>query len=172
MEKVALFHTCTVNYNEPEIGKATVGVFEKNEIEFLVPDQQCCGLPFLDVGLVDLAIKKIESNVAVLSQAVRQGYKIVVPAASCSYMLKQDYPRFLPTDDARLVAENTYDLSEYLMKVHGRWQAGPGLYAAHGQDPIPSTLPSQGAEDRLQRARADEADSRNTSRPDAVLQRA
>ncbi|MCZ6878226.1 MAG: anaerobic glycerol-3-phosphate dehydrogenase subunit C [Acidobacteria bacterium] len=119
VEKVALFHTCTVNYNEPEIGKATVGVFEKNGIEFLVPDQQCCGLPFLDVGLVDLAIKKIESNVAVLSQAVRQGYKIVVPAASCSYMLKQDYPRFLPTDDARLVAENTYDLSEYLMKVHG-----------------------------------------------------
>ena len=117
-EKVALFYTCTVNYNEPEIGKAAIGVLQKNGIECAIPEQQCCGLPFLDGGLVEQAKKKIESNVAALSQAVRQNYKIVVPSASCSYMIKQDYPRFLPTEDSRLVAENTYDLSEYLMKVH------------------------------------------------------
>jgi glycerol-3-phosphate dehydrogenase subunit C len=117
-EKVALFYTCTVNYNEPDIGKAAVGVFSKNGIECVVPEQQCCGLPFLDGGLVDRARKKIESNVSTLSQIVRQGYKIVVPSASCSYMLKQDYPRFLATEDSRLVAENTYDLSEYLVEVH------------------------------------------------------
>jgi Fe-S oxidoreductase len=119
-EKVALFYTCTVNYNEPDIGKAAVGVLEKNGIECVVPEQQCCGLPFLDVGLMDRAMKKIESNVASLSQAVRQGYKIVVPSASCSYMLKQDYPRFLATEDSKLVAKNTCDLSEYLVKVHER----------------------------------------------------
>ena len=117
-EKVALFYSCTVNYNEPEIGKAAVGVLEKNGIGCTVPEQQCCGLPFVDAGLLDEALKKIESNVANLSQVVRQGYKIVVPTASCSYMLKQDYPKFLPTDDSRLVAENTLDLSEYLVKVN------------------------------------------------------
>ena len=126
-EKVALFYTCTVNYNEPEIGKAAVGVFEKNRIECLVPEQQCCGLPFLDGGLVDEAKKKIEANVASLSQAVRKGYKIVVPSASCSYMLKQDYPRFLPTDDSRLVSENTYDLSEYLIKIHEKGKLDLGF---------------------------------------------
>ncbi len=125
-EKVALFYTCTVNYNEPEIGKAAVAVFQKNGIECVIPEQQCCGLPFLDGGLVDRAKRKIESNVASLSSAVRQGSKIVVPSASCSYMLKQEYPRFLPTDDSRLVAENTYDLSEYLVAVHekGRLDLG------------------------------------------------
>ncbi|MFQ5682902.1 MAG: anaerobic glycerol-3-phosphate dehydrogenase subunit C [Candidatus Binatia bacterium] len=117
-EKVALFYTCTVNYNEPDVGKATVGVLEKNGIECMVPEQQCCGLPFLDVGLMDRAMKKIESNVTTLSQAVRQGYKIVVPSASCSYMLKREYPRFVPTEDSKLVAANTFDLSEYLVKVH------------------------------------------------------
>ena len=119
-EKAALFYTCTVNYNEPEIGKAAVGVLEKNGIECVVPEQQCCGLPFLDVGLLDRAVKKIEANVASLIRVVRQGYKVVAPSASCSYMLKQDYPRLLPTDDARLVAENTLDLSEYLVQVHER----------------------------------------------------
>jgi Fe-S oxidoreductase len=116
--KVVLFYTCTVNYNEPDIGKAAVAVFEKNGIECVVPKQQCCGLPFIDGGLLDNAIKKMKANVATLSQAVRQGYKIVVPSASCSYMLKHDYPSYVPTEDAKLVSENTYDLSEYLVKLH------------------------------------------------------
>ncbi|MFQ5741520.1 MAG: heterodisulfide reductase-related iron-sulfur binding cluster, partial [Acidobacteriota bacterium] len=117
-EKVVLFYSCTVNYNEPEIGKAAVGVFDKNGIECSVPPQQCCGLPFIDAGMLERFKKKAKWNVATLSQAVRQGYKIVVPSASCSYMLKHDYPSYLPTEDARLVSENTYDLSEYLVKLH------------------------------------------------------
>lgn len=115
--KAALFYTCTVNYNEPQIGKAAVAVLEKNGIDYIVPSQQCCGLPFLDGGMVDAALQKIKANVAVLSQAVKNGYRVVVPSASCSYMLRQDYPRFLPTHDARLVAENTMDLSEFLVNV-------------------------------------------------------
>ncbi len=132
-EKVALFYTCTVNYNEPEIGKAAVGVLQKNGIECMVPKQQCCGLPFLDVGLVDRARKKIESNVDALSQAVRRGYKIVVPSASCSYMLKQDYPRFLATENSKLVAGNTLDLSEYLVKVHENGKLDLGFSETMGK---------------------------------------
>ena len=126
-EKVALFYTCTVNYNEPDIGKAAVAVFEKNGIECQVPKQQCCGLPFLDAGLVADAKKKIEANVAELSRAIKQGYKVVVPRASCSYMIKQDYTKFVPTDDCRLVAENTMDLSEYLVGVHKRGKLDLGF---------------------------------------------
>ena len=33
-------------------------------------------------------------------------------------MLKNEYPDFLGTDDARLVAEHTFDTSEYLMARH------------------------------------------------------
>ena len=116
--RAALFYTCTVNYNEPQIGKAAVGVLEKNAIDYIVPPQQCCGLPFLDGGMVDHALRKIKANVDSLSDVVKKGFSIVVPSASCSYMLRRDYPRFLPTDDARLVAENTMDLSEFLVKVN------------------------------------------------------
>ena len=126
-DKVALFYTCTVNYNEPEIGQAAVAVFQRNGIECIIPKQQCCGLPFLDGGLVDRAKEKIESNVAALNQCVRNGYKIVVPSASCSYMLKKEYPRFLPTDDSRLVAESTLDLSEYLVSIHERGRLDMGF---------------------------------------------
>ena len=117
-EKVALFYTCMVNYNAPEIGKAAVKVFERNGIECAVPPQHCCGLPLIDAGLLDEARKKMRANVAALSQKVRQGYKIVAPSASCSYMLKHDYPAYVEGEDAKLVSQNTYDLAEYLMKLN------------------------------------------------------
>ena len=90
-------------------------------------------MPFIDVGLLDEAVKKIEANVKSLSEAVRQGCKIVVPTASCSYMLKQDYPRMLPTDDTKLVAENTLDLSEYLVQLHERGKLDVNFTQAAGK---------------------------------------
>jgi Fe-S oxidoreductase len=84
--------------------RQAVAVFEKNGIECAVPEQQCCGLPFLDVGQMERALEKMEGERRLAREAVRQGYKIVAPSASCSYMLKQDYPRFLPTEDAKLVS--------------------------------------------------------------------
>ena len=43
---------------------------------------------------------------------------VVVPQPTCAYVLKNEYPDFLGTDDARLVAEHTFDTSEYLMARH------------------------------------------------------
>src|SRR3989449_4070146 len=40
--KVALFHTCTVEYNEPATGRAAVRVLERNRVDVSVPAQRCC----------------------------------------------------------------------------------------------------------------------------------
>ena len=53
-----------------------------------------------------------------LAEAVRQGNDIVVPQPTCSYVLKFDYPDYIGGGDAKLVAEHTFDSSEYLMKLH------------------------------------------------------
>ena len=42
---------------------------------------------------------------------------VVAPGPSCSMTLKREYPEILGTPDARLVAENTMDLMEYLWKL-------------------------------------------------------
>jgi glycerol-3-phosphate dehydrogenase subunit C len=118
-KKVVLFYTCTVNYNEPELGKAIVKVLEHNDIDVVVPEQKCCGMPFLDGGDINSAIKSATFNVKSLVNFVKQGFDVVVPAPTCSYMLKQEYPVLLPDDeDAKLVSQHTYDISEYLMKIH------------------------------------------------------
>ena len=42
----------------------------------------------------------------------------MVAQPTCAYVLKNEYADFLGTDDARLVAEHTFDISEYLMARH------------------------------------------------------
>ena len=115
--KVALFSTCLVDYHSSEVGRATVGVLEKNGVEVVRPEQQCCGMPFFDTGDISSIMKKARANLAALVPWAEKGYDIVVPVPSCSLMLKREYPHLLPTEEARLVAGRTLDICEYLMKL-------------------------------------------------------
>src|SRR6266536_340638 len=112
--KIALFATCTVEYNDPAIGRAAVAVLERNGIDVSLPEQRCCGMPYLDGGAIDECRALIRDNVASLAAAVREGREIVSPGPTCSYMLKQEYPWLDGSDDAKLVAGHTKDLFEYL----------------------------------------------------------
>jgi len=116
--KVALFPTCSVEYNEPEIGRASVEVLERNRIDVSVPALQCCGMPFLDGGDLDSALDLARRNVETLSRAVGEGRDIVVPGPTCSFTLKHEYPHMLGTEEAAEVGAHTYDICEYLMKRH------------------------------------------------------
>ena len=117
-KRVALFATCTVEYNEPATGKAAVAVLERNGVDVSLPAQRCCGMPYLDGGAVKEAKRLIADNVRTLAEAVRQGRDIVVPGPTCSYMLKQEYPWLDGSEDAALVAAHTRDLFEYLAGLH------------------------------------------------------
>ncbi|HLC41977.1 MAG TPA: anaerobic glycerol-3-phosphate dehydrogenase subunit C [Methylomirabilota bacterium] len=120
-EKVVLFATCPVEYNDPAVGRAAVRVLEHNGLELLHPPQRCCGMPYLDGGATDEALAQIEFNVRSLAPLARAGHSIVVPGPTCSYMLKREYPWLSGSEDAKLVADHTLDLSEYLVRRH---QAG------------------------------------------------
>jgi Fe-S oxidoreductase len=120
-----LFPTCLVEYQAPQVGKDMVSVFERNGIECTLPDGQvCCGAPWLHAGDVDNFRKQGAKNVSALADAIRvaqsQGDEpaVVVPQPTCGYVLKHDYKDYIGGPDAELVAEHTYDTSEYLMKVH------------------------------------------------------
>lgn len=117
--KVALFPTCLVEYSNPDIGKDMVKVYERNGVSCSLPEgERCCGAPWLHSGEFDTFVKQGEHNVKLLAEAVRTGNDVVVPQPTCGYVLKRDYPEYIDSDDARLVAEHTYDASEYLWKMH------------------------------------------------------
>jgi Fe-S oxidoreductase len=117
--KVALFPTCLVEYQDPQIGKDTVRVYERNGIECTLPEGQvCCGAPWLHAGDVDSFRRQAAKNVRVLAAAVREGCDVVVPEPTCGFVLKKDYVDYLGGAEAELVAANTYDAAEYLVKLH------------------------------------------------------
>jgi Fe-S oxidoreductase len=134
---VALFSTCLVDYHEGEIGRATFAVLEKNQVQVVRPEQQCCGMPYFEMGDIAAILKKAQFNLDALKPWVQRGYDVVVPSPSCSLMLKREYPHLLPTEDCKLVAERTFDVCEYLMKLKkaGKLKtdfvASPGKVAYH-----------------------------------------
>lgn len=115
--KVALFSSCLVNYQATDIGQATVQVLEKNGVEVMVPEQRCCGMPHFDIGDTQAIQRAAAANVASLHQWVERGYDVVVPVASCSLMLKREYPELNGDEHTKRVAERTFDVCEYLMKL-------------------------------------------------------
>ncbi|HEX7808373.1 MAG TPA: heterodisulfide reductase-related iron-sulfur binding cluster, partial [Thermoanaerobaculia bacterium] len=114
--KVALFATCSVDYNFPQVGVAAVQVLERNGKCIETPNVVCCGLPALDGGDVDAARMKIERNVKALLPSVRQGMPVLVLAPSCGMTMKQEWPELVPTDDCRAVSAAVMDLGEFLAK--------------------------------------------------------
>jgi glycerol-3-phosphate dehydrogenase subunit C len=111
---IAFFHTCVVNYNEPQVGRDAVAVLERNGCAVASPDQVCCGMPYLDGGDIDAAVRNARRNLDALLPLVEQGAEVVVPQPTCSYVLKKEYPVLLPGAASEKVAERTRDLFEYL----------------------------------------------------------
>jgi glycerol-3-phosphate dehydrogenase subunit C len=115
VRRVALFASCLVNYQATDVGKATVQVLEKNGVHVVMPQQSCCGMPSFDIGDTQAIQQAARSNVASLLPWVRDGYDVVVPTASCSLMLKREYPELQRDEETKQVAERTFDICEYLM---------------------------------------------------------
>jgi Fe-S oxidoreductase len=117
--EVAVFPTCLVEYQDPSIGRALVEVYEHNGFGCTLPEGQvCCGMPWLDAGDTEKFREHAQKNVDALLPAAEAGVPIVVPQPTCAYTLKDEVPAFLGTEEARTVATNVYDASEFLMNAH------------------------------------------------------
>ena len=117
--RVVFFGTCFVEYSDAETGRAALQVLEHNGVAVEYGYQACCGAPFLHGGDLASARRNAEQVVAGLLPAVREGIAVVVPGPTCSYQLKREYPELLGSEEARAVAENTFDVGEYLWKLRG-----------------------------------------------------
>jgi glycerol-3-phosphate dehydrogenase subunit C len=135
--KAVLFTTCFVNYNNPQVAKDAVEVFSKNGISLSCPKQNCCGMPALESGDIELAKRLARSNVESLLPHVEAGKKVLAINPTCSYMLRKEYAELDGTEAARKVAAATMDLCEYLftLKQEGAFnrdfRSTPGAIGYH-----------------------------------------
>lgn len=135
---VVIFSTCTVEYHEPGIGQAALEVLRHNGIRAVVPSGQvCCGMPALDGGDIDGAIRRAKSNVELLASYARAKKPILALQPTCALLLKQDYPTLVESDDAKAIASQTKDLTQYLAdamkrgKLKKEFAESPGAVTYH-----------------------------------------
>ncbi|MEK6750339.1 MAG: heterodisulfide reductase-related iron-sulfur binding cluster [Pseudomonadota bacterium] len=118
--KVALFATCYGNYNAPQIGADMVAILEHNGIPVtLAPQEQCCGMPKLELGDMAAVAAAKEANIPVLARMIDEGWDIIAPIPSCVLMFKQELPLMFPNDaEVQKVRTGIFDPFEYLMLRH------------------------------------------------------
>jgi Fe-S oxidoreductase len=106
-----------VNYQATDVGKATVQVLEKNGVDVVVPEQRCCGMPSFDLGDTQAMIAAAQANMRSFQPWLEAGYDVVSPVPSCSLMFKREYPYLVPGEASARLAQRTFDICEYLMRL-------------------------------------------------------
>ncbi len=139
--ETVLFQTCYVQNNEPQIGRDTLEVMEKNQVGCgCVKGLACCGMPAWEHGDLETLRKNARHNLDLLMPHVEAGAKVLAINPTCSMMMRREYPELLEGEDrqrAKKLAEAVRDPSEYLWSIreeerfNTNFQSTPGESVAY-----------------------------------------
>jgi FAD/FMN-containing dehydrogenase/Fe-S oxidoreductase len=119
--RVVLFVDAFVNWNDPELGRALVAILEHNGIPVSVPlNQKFSGLSLISAGAIGAAKKVASANVAILAEAVRDGATVLTIEPAATLALQHEYLHILADPDAKLVADHTFEATQFLWELHGQ----------------------------------------------------
>jgi glycerol-3-phosphate dehydrogenase subunit C len=116
IKHVVYFSGCYVNYNDHDLGKAVIYVFEAMNIGVVVAKQKCCGIPLISNGFVRDAKKNARFNIRWLSTYISDTQtKIVSSSSTCLFTLKYDYPNILGIDNLPIAGRLEY-ITRYIAR--------------------------------------------------------
>ncbi|SMF74687.1 glycerol-3-phosphate dehydrogenase subunit C [Tistlia consotensis] len=131
--KVVLYATCFANYNNPNIGEATLAVLARNGVEVEVAYPQCCGMPQFEQGKLDEVAEAARNIAKALLPYVDRGYDVVALVPSCALMMKFEWPLLLPDDaEVKRLAQATFDVTEYVVDIAQKEGLAEGLRPLEG----------------------------------------
>lgn len=117
--KVLYFVDSYANWFDVELAEACVAVLEHNGASVYVhPDQLHSGMAQITLGDVERIKPLVRRNIKALAEAVRQGYEIVCTEPSAALALKHEYLNIIDDDEARLVAQHSHEVCNYLWQLH------------------------------------------------------
>lgn len=117
--KVLFFTDIYANWYDPQLGEALVAVLEHNGVAVYVPPMPLwSGMSMISMGALEKARRLAQRNVAVLADAIRQGYHVVTTEPSAALCLRHEYPNLLDDEDVRLVSEHSSEVCAYLWQMH------------------------------------------------------
>ena len=130
--KAVLYATCTMNYNDPDLGMLARNVLAKLGVETEVVYPGCCGMPQLEQGDIAAVAANARQVAGALQEWIDRGYDVVALVPSCALMLKLEWPLLVPANDperakVEKLAQATFDLTEFVVDVAKRNGLAEGL---------------------------------------------
>ncbi len=93
--KVGIFIGCLANYAYTDIGESLLQILHELEIDvYLIKKQLCCGAPAYFTGDFDTVDYLARHNIEYFESFIEDLDAIIIPEATCSAMIKIDYPHF------------------------------------------------------------------------------
>jgi glycerol-3-phosphate dehydrogenase subunit C len=139
--EAVLFQTCYVQNNEPQIGRDTVEVLERNKVDIrCVRGLECCGMPAWEHGDLESLRHHARANLAILLPFVERGAKVIAINPTCSMMMRREHPSLVSPEDrpaAEKVAGAVMDPSEFLWSIRNeerfnlKFRSRPGAKVAY-----------------------------------------
>jgi glycolate oxidase iron-sulfur subunit len=111
--RVALFYGCAIDHIYPEWAEYAIGILNRAGFHVDVPEGlTCCGAPVLFTGDAATAGEMMATNLARLTRPDLDA--VITLCATCGSSLKELYPEFHKSEDARYLSEKVIDLQEFL----------------------------------------------------------
>jgi FAD/FMN-containing dehydrogenase/Fe-S oxidoreductase len=114
--EVVLFHDTFNNFNTPNVAISATRLLERLGYHVRLVNKRCCGRPMISKGMLGEAENNAAWNVDQLAGYAENGVSIVGLEPSCLLTLRDEYPEFLRTNEAKRVAERSFLLEEFLHK--------------------------------------------------------
>ena len=117
IKQVYLFVDEFINYNDFELGKATVELLTKLNYQICFTDHAVSARTLLSKGYLDQAKEIIDNNITIFSEVINQDIPLIGIEPSGILSFKDEYLR-LATDKklAKNIASNTLIIDEFLSK--------------------------------------------------------
>lgn len=119
--EAVLFQTCYVQNNEPQLGRDTLEVMDRNQVSIAcVRGLKCCGMPVWERGDLETTRAWASHNLAILMPFVEKGAKVLAINPTCAMMMRREYPELLPPNQrqrAQKLAAAVRDPSEFLWSI-------------------------------------------------------
>lgn len=119
--KVALFRDLYAGFNDPSLAQTAVLLLEELAgARVVVPETGSCGITAMAYGNRRAAFGAVERNLETLSDLVDQGFVIVSQEPTSVLTLRVEAPGWTADPRATTVAENTFELFEFLARLEDR----------------------------------------------------
>ena len=117
--RVLYFLDTFARWHDPLLVESFVSVLERNGIGvFIDPRQVASGIAMVSEGDIVAARKLAATNVRILSEAVRLGYRIVCTEPAAVTCITHDYPLLVDDDDMPRIVAATTDATAFLWELH------------------------------------------------------